>query len=368
MMQRIVILALTSALLSTLLCTTALAQSPMHVKQSAQALERGRDAYNDEKYEEAAAQFSLAAQIDPGASHTKGIAYRNLARCLFWLQRYDKAVFWYDVYLKSWPKATDFQDVKTERDAANTRRANPDRAMNPSKIYDRSLLELVETLEQRLDANSPAYTEDGGGTTRLYRRAIELGYSMPQLTKWSTMLRAKLLEELEGRWDRGSESPLPNLESEKLEVSQQRLANLRTLAPSDKEMTQIIAWQRFLDAWGDYNSGRFSEAADAFVDAAAGLPRVSYLSYASGLAHLKAGQPQEALAALSSAAPGAPRALRPYYDLLQAEALISEGRYNEAAQLYIKVARAAAQVKAKGPSARDEKEPKKDSAAPSPER
>ncbi len=79
----------------------ARAEAPIHVKESNAALERAREAYNDEKYEQAASLFLLASQIDPGAEHHKGTPSRNAARCHFWLGQYDKAVYWYDVYLRT---------------------------------------------------------------------------------------------------------------------------------------------------------------------------------------------------------------------------------------------------------------------------
>ncbi len=312
-------------------------EAPMHVKESNAALERAREAYNDEKYEQAASLFLLASQIDPGAEHHKGTPYRNAARCHFWLGQYDKAVYWYDVYLRGWPDATDKADIKDERASANDRRNSPSQAPGPADIYDRSLLELVDTLKLRLESGAPAYTADGGGTTRLYRRAIELGYSDPVLSQWSATLRSKLLDELQTRWKPRQSSPLPDISpnAEGLDVSRGRLANLRSLAPRSSQMDLVVAYQRFLNAWGEYFNEKYEDAAESFLDAAQVMPGMTYLPYASALAHLRSGNPEAAVATLQSAVPGAPDAMKPYYDLLRAEALMLLGRHKDAAQLYL---------------------------------
>ncbi len=339
----------TTTAIAALICALALAfaaaparaETPMHVKQSQEALERAKQSYNEERYEEASRLFALAAQIDPGAEHARGTPYRNMARCYFWQGNYDKATFWYDVYLSGWPKAADQAEIQTERDAASERRSDPDRKLTEADIYDRSLLELVDTLRARLEAGSPAFTADGGGTTRLYSRAIELGYAMPTLAPWSASLRKRLLDELKARWTPAEGSPLPALGDEPLDVSRGRLANLRALAPTTDEMARVMAWQRLTDAFGDFEAEKHEAAAGAFVDAAAGLPELDFLGYASALAQLKAGKAEAALAALRSAAPGSPTGLRPYYDLLMAEALITKGRHKDAAELLIQIALAA---------------------------
>lgn len=317
------------------------ASVPVHIKESKAVLDRAKEAYNGEKYDQAAQLFALAAQIDPGARFHKGTPYRNMARCFFWLGNYDKAVFWYDVYLSGWQDAADHGAIKDERAGANDRRNDPDKAIALKDIYDRSLVELVDTLRLRLKDGAPAYTADGGGTTRLYRRAIELGYAMPELATWSDAIRARLLQELQRRWAAPEGAPLPNIspEAETLDVSRGRLAHLRSLAPTDKEMDTLVAYQRFINAWNEYFREDYAAAAGSFLDAAPGLPGLDYLPYASALASLRAGEPGATLATLKSSTPGAPKALQPYYELLRAEALLVQGEHQAAAEIYLKQAR-----------------------------
>lgn len=327
------LLTLITALLALGLCAQAAAQD-MYTQHAEAARLRAREAYNAERFEDAAGDFLLAAQIDPGAAWLQGSPYRDLARSLYWLGRYDKAVFWYDVYLKEWPKAEDRAEVRQERDAANEKRSEPSRAVSVEQIYDRSLLELVSNLRARIERGDPALTADGGGTTRLYFQAVKQGYAMPELDSFSKGLRVQLLREIEARWrpPKGSPMPLIGSEAEAPEVSRKRLASLRSLAPGKQDMDKINAWQRLLDAWSDFESERYDQAAGAMLDAAGVLPELDYLSYTAALCLLRANRTDEAIATLESAEPGAPAELRPYYKLLKAQALRLQARPESAAE------------------------------------
>jgi tetratricopeptide (TPR) repeat protein len=294
----------------------------MYTVHAEAAHKKARAAYNEERFEEAAVDFLLAAQIDPGAAWLKGAPYRDLGRSLFWLGSYDKAVFWYDVYLKGWPESEDREGVQKERAAANDRRGEPKRKVKVEEVYDRSLLELVGTLRDRVERKEPALTAEGGGTTRLYFQAVQQGYAMPELDALSRSLRSKLLEEIEGRWSAPAGAPMPLIgsEGEAPEVSRKRLASLRSLAPSKEELAQIDAWQRLLDAWGDFEAERYDQASGAMLDAARGLPKLGYLRYAAALCLLRANRTDEAISTLEAAAPEADAGVRPYYLLLKAEA------------------------------------------------
>jgi tetratricopeptide (TPR) repeat protein len=320
---------------------SAQAETIAYVKESQRALDAAKKSYNEEKYEEAANYFIQAAQIDPGAAHHEGKPYRDLARCLFWISNYDKAVFWYDQYLKNWPKALDHKQVKAERDTANDRRDDPDKKIRVEDIHDRSLLQLVETVRTRIDDGAPAYTVEGGGTTRLYFQAIKNGYAMPELSKFASKLRAQLLSEMSARWKPSDSNPLPTLGAlgEPVETSAARLATLRTLAPRQDDVDALEAWQRFVDAMKDFEGERFGEAAGGLLDAGRGLPELTYIPYAAGLAQLRSGDGPAALATLRAARPGAPKAVAPYYRLLEAEALRASGKHKEAAEAFLEVAR-----------------------------
>ncbi len=320
---------------------SAQANTIAYVKESQRALDSAKKSYNEEKYQEAANFFIQAAQIDPGAAHHEGKPYRDLARCLFWMSNYDKAVFWYDQYLLNWPKALDHKQVKAERDTANDRRDDPDKKLRVEDVYDRSILQLVDTVRTRINDGAPAYTVEGGGTTRLYFQAIKNGYAMPELSNFAAKLRVQLLAEMSARWKPSPTNPLPALGElgEPVETSAARLATLRTLAPRQDDVDALEAWQRFVDAMKDFEAERYNDAAGGLFDAGRGLPKLTYIPYAAALAQLRSGEGPAALATLRAARPGAPKAVAPYYLLLEAEALRASGKYKEAAEAFLEVAK-----------------------------
>ena len=340
MSSRIALVALAMALLFPA-TTSAQAETIAYVKESQSALDAAKKSYNDEKYEEAAGYFIQAAQIDPGAAHHEGKPYRDLGRCLFWMGNYDKAVFWYDQYLKNWPRSLDHKQVQAERDTANDRREDPDKKLGVESMYDRSLLQLVDTVRTRINEGAPAYTAEGGGTTRLYFQAIKGGYAMPELAGFAQKLRAQLLSEMATRWKPSQTDPLPALggTGESVETSAGRLGTLRTLAPRQDDVDKLEAWQRFVDAMKDFEGERYGEASGGLLDAGRGLPKLTYIPYAAALAQLRSGDNAAALATLRAARPGAPAAIAPYYLLLEAETLRAAGKHNEAAEAFLQVAR-----------------------------
>ncbi len=320
-------------LVGLLACASPALAQDLYTTHAEAARQRARDAYNAEDFKKAAGDFVLAAQIDPGAAWLKGTPYRDLARTLFWLGNPDKAVFWYDVYLKNWPKAADRKAIKQERDGANRKRTNPDRRVKLEAIYDRSLLELVDTLRARIERGDTALTPEGGGTTRLYFQAVQQGYAMPELDLFAKSMRAQLLTEIEGRWKQPADAPMPRIgsDAEAPEVTRKRLASLRSLAPTRQELDKINAWQRLLDAWEDFEGERYDQAASAMLDAAGTLPDQPWIVYTAALCLLRAGRASESMSILGSAAPGAPEKIRPYYFLLRAEAYRLEDQQSRAA-------------------------------------
>jgi tetratricopeptide (TPR) repeat protein len=319
---------------------TAQGESGASVKESQATLDAAKSAYNGERYQEAANLFVSAAQIDPGAEHHEGTPYRDLARCLFWMSNYDKAVFWYDQYLHHWPSATDFSAVEEERNTANSRREDSDRPVEVTEIYDRSLRLLVDTLRTRISEGAPAYTKEGGGTSRLYFQAVKNGYALPDLANIARTLRGQLLREMSARWSGSDDGPMPafGARGEPVEASSGRLATLRTLAPRGDEVTAIEAWQRLVHAWDDFEKEQYGAAAGGLLDAGGALPELNWIPYAAALAQLRDGDGGAAVATLQAARKGAPEAVRPYYLLLEAEALRSTGHYADAAALYLGVA------------------------------
>lgn len=341
---RLVLLLLAAAM--TLLCATAAAQDDAPRKVAAppgvqKLMDEARDAYNGERYKEAIRLYTSAAQVDPGARALKGTPYRNLARCHYWLGNYDSATFWYDVYLKNWPKADDAADIQAERENTNGRRADPDKPVKLDIIYDRNLRELTEIIRTRLKNNAEAWTTQGGGTASLYALAIKRGYTMPELSSWADTLTGQLFEELRVRWTTAPNSPLPivGANAEPLETSRGRIKALSELIRDDQR-DAYNAYNTLVLAWQQHLAGNHDQAAEGFESAARALPKLGYLPYARALAQLRAGDAPAAAETLKQATPKAPAPLRPYYQLLHAEALRTMDKHTEAASLYMQVLQA----------------------------
>jgi len=316
----------------------ASAQQDESVIASASAvMDDAKAAYNAEQYDRAAGLYIRAAQLDLGGKQLSGSPYRNLARCMFWLDKYDQSVFWYQVYVRTYPDAKDREQVTSELDAANARRSSPERRVGPEAVYDKSVLQLIEALETRLKKHEPATTASGGGTSRLYVLAIERGYALPDLAVFARDLRGDLLSELEARFARLPRGPLPALgeSSEALEVSRQRLELLRTLGPGTKEALKVAAYQLLLNGFAAFEGDQFAQAAEAFADASAALPSLDYLPWVLALARLRAGDAEAALKGLEASRAAAPEELGPWYDVLTAEALRARKDLRGAAAVYM---------------------------------
>lgn len=318
--------------------TSAWADETSETSEAHRALEQAKVLYNNARYDEAATLYVRAAQLDPAGTESHGAPYRNLARCMFWLERYDAAVYWYDVYRSGWPQADDVDAVFAERRTADERRADSGEPLPKNAVYDRSVRELVDTLTERLEQGAPAATEQGGGTAHLYQLALDRGYASPKLAKLAATLRVQLLTELEVRWTPSEGAPMPLLgaDSESIPTSESRLRILRTLAPRKSEVLRIEAYQRLVLGWADLAAGRTQRAAGEFKDASELLPKLPGLGYARAVALHQAGEDDQALEVLASAREVG-GSFGDYCDLLSAEIERSEGHHDRAAALYWKV-------------------------------
>ncbi len=329
-------LLLRAAAAAALLLTPALAaaQDP-NTRTAAEAMSAAKDAYNREDYPQAAALYLRAAQLDPGARTLKGEPYRNLARSLFWQERFDHAAFWYDVYLKKWPKNKDFDQVSKELQSVNAKRANPDQPITPSLVYPQPLLDLAATLHQRLKDDAPALTAQGGGTAALYALAVERGYALPDLADAADLLREDLLRELERRLQQPDDAPIPLLggDAEPIAAAAERLRALRTLPLTKPQLQRTADLQLLTDALRALANSQHRDALAA-LDTLASREDTAppYLPYLHALALLRASRPDDALQRVQDALPAATPQLRPWLLLLRAELLRAQDKDADAAR------------------------------------
>lgn len=368
-MRRTLLTALAAALLLAA-AAPALAQSP-NVRTAKEALEAAKKAYNDEKYPEAAQLYIRAAQLDPGARTLKGEPYLNLARSLFWQERFDQAAFWYQTYLREFPKNADHAQVTEELRAVNARRANPDQPLTDAAVYPQPVLDMIATLKQRLKDEAPAFTAQGGGTAALYNLAMERGYALPDLAPLAEALRDDLNAELERRLKRPDDAPLPPLgdDAEPLDISVERLRTLRTLPLSKPQLQRVADLQLLTDALRALDAAQPRGAIDA-LDALAQRPEAApdYLPYARALAFYQDQRPDDALEALHTALPKATPALRPWLELLRAELLRAKNDDAQAARALLAVLAPtdAAPLKLAPPTPADTGNPPSDEVEPQP--
>ena len=298
---------------------------------------KARDAYNDENYKDAISLYVQAAQVDPGARKLRGVPYRNIARCHYWLGNFSSSSFWYKTYLKHWPKADDFDAVSAELNNANNKRTDPDSAVSVDIIYDRNLRELAAAIRLRIKNGADAWTAQGGGSAALYDLAIKRGYALPEIAGWAQAIRRQLLSELSARWRHADNSPLPliGVDSEPIRTSLGRLQALERLSPSSDERKSLAAYSTLLRAWSLFIGEDYADAATAFSSDK--LPDLSYIPYAQALAQFKAGDTSAADATLRSAIPRIPKQHVHYYLILHAETLRAMDKHEEAAALYFQL-------------------------------
>ncbi len=155
-----------------------------------QALEEGRQAYNEGDYREASEAFRRAIQVQP----EKAEAYRNLARSLNMLDEYGEATHFYEHYLEIAGEADDIEQVEAEREDT-ARRAGDDRRRLPtSQRMARRALER-EIREGR------ALGEGQSGALGLFRGLLETGYAEPDLAELRRDLDRQLSDEIGEAWD-----------------------------------------------------------------------------------------------------------------------------------------------------------------------
>ena len=156
----------------------------------ASSWEQARDLYRTQQYEQAIPLAIEAIQADP----TGAIYYVGLARLYFQTGDYDRAVFYYDLYLNEMvvhltePIEERYQPsaVMAERQAAAPYATGTDIFASQTQIRT--------SVEQRL-LTGPVITPTGGGAWSDYQALLRSGYARPDLTDLRVRLRAELVAE-----------------------------------------------------------------------------------------------------------------------------------------------------------------------------
>lgn len=153
-----------------------------------------RAAYSAEDFDAAARFLVEAIHRDPENARY----YLGLARAEYWRGDYDKAVYYYDLYLGSLAgfiapdaRAADRPDrVRSERNSANAERANAAAPVRPPEAAESAR----EALEARI-TEGPILATTGGGALALYDAMLRAGYAHPNLLQIRARLASALLAE-----------------------------------------------------------------------------------------------------------------------------------------------------------------------------
>jgi tetratricopeptide (TPR) repeat protein len=308
------------ALSLTLLSPSASAQQAREGWQD--LLQRANASYNEERYDQAIELYTQAIQSNPSAQE----AYRNLARAFFWNAQYPPALYFYDLYLVTFPEARDAEQIRKERRLTSARTSEPWKL--PS-AQEAALFALEADL-----TTARAYTRGGGGAWKTYQTLLATGYAHPKLAKLQETLASKLIDEHDALCAHTAEAPIPALDIDGWLLQRERLDAARSVATVEQraliERRALIAKSAELMLLNQHD-----EAAKTTANAADQNPDLPWLDlmHISALLHLN--QPQQALVVLERITPPLTRShpeLLPYTTSLRALSLQRLGQHAEATQ------------------------------------
>jgi tetratricopeptide (TPR) repeat protein len=170
--------------------------------------QRAREAYRERDYRGALRQLVQAIQVEPtGARY-----YIGAARAAYYSEDWDRAVYFYDLYLEHFPEHAEAarrrddrtRAVRRERDNANSNRATPDAPVAP----DATQMAALQAFQQRL-ASGPAMAIDGTGAYGMYQTLLRTGYAHPGLAELRAQLAEAILTETDDRFVSTGRTPVP---------------------------------------------------------------------------------------------------------------------------------------------------------------
>lgn len=292
-----------------------------------EALLQGRDAYNEERWEEARDAFRRAIQISP----ERPAAYRNLARSFHWMARYPEATAYYDHYLRLAPEADDAEQIRSER-RTTASRSGGDLWQIPS---DQRM--ALRSLERELDLGR-GVTAGGGGGWALYQTLMRMGYAEPELSTYRRRLEENILAEFEERLS-PADAFLPVMRSESWSVQRQRLEALQELARREGLIDFVERRTSVVEAAEALLDGRYQRATALALEAAGQNEDLGFVGWYRVMALERSGHPQQALDALEELLEAG--AFGSQVDrrivVLQAQLLQQVGRSEEAARIYVQI-------------------------------
>lgn len=183
--------------------------------------------YGEGRYEDALPYVIETIQRDP----REPTWYRGLARILYGLERWDEAVFYYDIYLVD--LVNDLPDdlargdrpdaVREERDYCNSQRENPSEPVRAPERQERARAIFLDALQ-----SGTIVTVDGGGAWGMFEGILRSGYARPDLVELRDELSAALLDEAE-LFVSSRAARMPALSYERWQAQRRRFEAWRTL-------------------------------------------------------------------------------------------------------------------------------------------
>ena len=194
-----------------------------------ESVKSGNTAYNKGEYASAASSYTAAIQKEP----RRPSPYRNLARSLFWQDRYAESVVFYDNYLRlADPSAEDLEQIKAERKLAASRSADDVWTIPEDQRLTRA------ALQKEIEAGR-IYTNGGGGAWALYETLLRTGYAQPDLTDIRVLLSQGLINEFESAILPAEADLMPKLDLEQWQLQSDRLTSARKVS-SDPAARDVI--------------------------------------------------------------------------------------------------------------------------------
>lgn len=203
--------------------------APAAAQTAAERWEEARGYYAEGDFESALPGAIAAIQQAPAAPEY----YLGAARILFQLERYDEAVFYYDIYIQHFgpilpadtPERNRLTRAREERTTANNSRTSPSAPVPEPSGQAEARAALVARISEGI-----AVTPTGGGALAIYDALMRTGYARPDLLTLRSELRACILEEA-SLFVAVNRAVIPALSIEEWEVQRTRMQRYVDLAP-----------------------------------------------------------------------------------------------------------------------------------------
>ncbi|MBN1946403.1 MAG: tetratricopeptide repeat protein [Bradymonadales bacterium] len=251
-----------------LLPTEASAQQPPQADEPPGQIyyDQARGAYRQRDYQQASTLLRQAIQAEPSGARY----YIGLARAYFYLEDWEQAVYYYDLYLEHFldharqaRRSADRESaVRREREEANSHRA--DRTVPPSAPPSQQA--ALEAFRQRL-ATGPILNEENTGAYFFYQTLLRTGYAHPDLQQIHRQLADALVAEDKACFEPTDDSLIPVATVERWGLVHERYRIAGNLGHDTQSDPSIAA--RILAAQGqiDLVNGNYTQATDRFGQA-----------------------------------------------------------------------------------------------------